>query len=100
MCHVTYAHDRVDLLIALPRPSNIASFLHVAAQMGVANIILCNAAKVQADCESHIHTHTHTHTHAPTQTHTHTLTHTHTHAHARAHSCYENHSVLYCQGAG
>ena len=40
---------RVDLLIALPRPSNIASFLHVAAQMGVNNIILCNAKKVQAD---------------------------------------------------
>jgi 16S rRNA (uracil1498-N3)-methyltransferase len=40
---------RVDLLLALPRPSNIASFLHIAAQMGVANIILSNAAKVQSD---------------------------------------------------
>ena len=40
---------RVDLLLALPRPSNIAAFLHVAAQMGVSNIILCNAKKVQAD---------------------------------------------------
>ena len=40
---------RVDLLLALPRPSNIASFLHIASQMGVSNIILCNAAKVQPD---------------------------------------------------
>ena len=48
----TYSDDlrpRVDLLIALPRPSNIASFLHIAAQMGVNHIILTNAAKVQAD---------------------------------------------------
>ena len=35
--------------MALPRPSNIAAFLHISSQMGVSNIILTNAAKVQAD---------------------------------------------------
>jgi 16S rRNA U1498 N3-methylase RsmE len=39
----------VDLLLALPRPSNIAALLHISSQMGVSNIILTNAAKVQAD---------------------------------------------------
>ncbi|EKX30981.1 hypothetical protein GUITHDRAFT_122815 [Guillardia theta CCMP2712] len=40
---------RIDLLIALPRPPNLGDFLGIAAQMGVANVIFCNANKVQQD---------------------------------------------------
>jgi len=39
----------VDLLLALPRPANLAPFLNMATQLGVHRVILCNAAKVQAD---------------------------------------------------
>lgn len=40
---------RVDLLLALPRPLRLQRLLPVVAQLGVDNIFLCSAAKVEKD---------------------------------------------------
>lgn len=44
-----HQRPRVDVLLALPRPSNLERFLCTSTQQGVGRIVLCNAAKVQAD---------------------------------------------------
>lgn len=44
-----HQRPRVDVLLALPRPSNLERFLCTSAQQGIGHIVLCNAAKVQGD---------------------------------------------------